>query len=93
MSCITHQRHILKRDGTNRFNRLPAAFDPSFVKIDEKTTDDLKQLILRLAGEIQFYNREKHKDGDWKAFFEDFSRTEEPHIALMLTFLQLYKTI
>jgi hypothetical protein len=91
MGCITHQRHILKRDGTNQFNRLPAAFDPSFVKIDEKkSTGDLLQLITNFASQVQFYNRENQQDGDWLAFFEDFSRDNEPHIALMLTFLKLF---
>ncbi len=90
MGCITHQRHILKRDGTNQFNRLPAAFDPSFVKIDEKSTGDLLQLITSFASQVQFYNRENQKEGDWLAFFEDFSRENEPHIALMLTFLKLF---
>lgn len=90
MGCITHQRHILKRDGTNQFNRLPAAFDPSFVKIDEKSTGELLQLITNFASQVQFYNRENQKEGDWQDFFEDFSRDNEPHIALMLTFLKLY---
>lgn len=90
MSCISQQRHILKRDGTNRFDRLPAAFNPSFVKIDEKPVDALLQLIQNLAGEIQYYNAENQPDGDWKVFFEDVSKTQEPHIALLLTFLRLY---
>jgi hypothetical protein len=90
MGCITHQRHILKRDGTNQFNRLPAAFDPSFVKIDEKSTGDLLRLIQNFAAQVQFYNRKNQKEGDWQAFFADFSRDNEPHIALMLTFLKLF---
>ncbi len=90
MGCITHQRHILKRDGTNQFNRLPAAFDPSFVKIDEKSTGDLLRLITSFSAQVQFYNRENQKEGDWQAFFEDLSRDNEPHIALMLTFLKLF---
>ncbi|MBE0638624.1 MAG: hypothetical protein IH598_08890 [Bacteroidales bacterium] len=91
MACITNIRHILRRDGTNRFDRLPAAFDPSYVQIDEKTTDDLLQLISEFAGQIQFYNRECRRDGDWQPFFTDFSRQHEPHIALVLTFLKLFQ--
>lgn len=91
MACITNIRQILKRDGTNQFDRLPEAFNPSYVKIDEKTNEDLLQLISDFAGQVQFYNRENAKDGNWQAFFEDFSREYEPHIALMLTFLKLFQ--
>lgn len=91
MACITHIRHILKRDGTNQFNRLPAAFDPSFVKIDEKTSGDLLQLISNFSKHVQYYNTNSLKDGDWQVFFDDFSRQHEPHIALMLTFLKLFQ--
>lgn len=89
MACITNIRHILKRDGTNQFDRLPEAFNPAYAKIDEKTNEDLLQLISDFAGQVQFYNRENARDGNWQAFFEDFSRENEPHIALMLTFLKL----
>ncbi len=91
MACITHIRHILKRDGVNQFDRLPDAFDPFYVKIDEKHNEELMQLIAGLAAHVQFYNSNNLKDGDWRPFFEDFSKQHEPHIALMHTFLKLFQ--
>lgn len=91
MACITHIRHILKRDGANQFDRLPEAFAPSYVKIDEKHNEELLELIAGLAQHVQFYNNNNLKDGNWQVFFEDFSKHHEPHIALMHTFLMLYR--
>ncbi len=91
MACITHIRHILRRDGVNQFDRLPIAFDPSYVKIDEKTNDDLLMLIKNFSKHVQYYNINNLKEGDWQVFFDDFGRKHEPHIALMLTFLKLFQ--
>ena len=91
MGCITHQRHILKRDGTSQSDRLPEAFDPAYARIDERSADELLQLLKDFSELVQYYDHSNQLNGDWKDFFMDFNKTHEPHIALMLTFLKLFK--
>lgn len=89
MACISNIKHILQRDGTNQSDRILPALYPDYVKLDERSHEQLLQLIKDFSKQVQFYNRDNVKDGDWSLFFDDFSRTSEPHIALMLTFLKL----
>lgn len=90
MACISNIKHILQRDGTNQSDRIPPALYPDYVRLDERSYEQLLQLVKDFSKQVQFYDRDNKKDGDWSMFFDDFSRTAEPHIALMLTFLRLF---
>ena len=85
--CITHIRNLLQRDGTNQFERLLDALRPEFVMIDEKKQKDLEEFFKGFSKEVQYYNLNNLPDGDWQCFFQDLTRTCEPHIALMMTFI------
>ncbi len=61
-------KNPLVRDGTSRTQRLLKALSPSYVLPDEHTFSDLINIAKRLALNIQCYNNDNQRDGDWLAF-------------------------
>lgn len=89
-----NNKNILQRDGTSQSQRLLAALLPSYVDVDERSMEDFRAFAIKFAEEIQFYDLTDSPDLDWVAFFtksisED--QKNEPHYALFITLLELYK--
>lgn len=94
MSDNCNKKNILQRDGTSQSQRLLAALLPSYVSVDERSMDDFRAFAQNFATEIQFFDLTNSPDGNWVDFFvksiaED-QRTE-PHYALFIAMLELYK--
>lgn len=94
MSDNCNNKNILQRDGTSQSQRLLSALLPSYIPVDERSMDDFRAFAERFATEIRFYDLANAPDGDWVDFFtksiaED-QRTE-PHYALFISLLELYK--
>ncbi|MEO1053667.1 MAG: hypothetical protein AAFX87_23730 [Bacteroidota bacterium] len=93
MSESCQNKNLVARDGTSQQQRLYKALLPSYVAVDERKIEDLKTFVLEYAEEIQYYNLSNDPDGDWVNFFlkqKDVDVTE-PHYALFLAFLELFK--
>jgi hypothetical protein len=60
----------LVRHGTGQAERLPAALDPAYVKVDERGPDDLLCFVQRYASLLQYYDSENRPAGDWRPFVE-----------------------
>src|SRR5687768_9788227 len=94
MSTHCHINHFLQRDGTSQQQRLLNALLPEYVSVDERKIRDLQNFALRYAREIKYYDAANSEQGDWEAFFNkeiDPDQRTEPHYALFLAFLQLFK--
>lgn len=94
MSDNCNNKNILQRDGTSQSQRLLAALLPSYINVDERSMDDFRAFAQRFATEIQFYNLSDAPDGDWVNFFvKSISEDQktEPHYALFIALLELYK--
>lgn len=94
MSNNCHSNHLLQRDGTSRHQRLLKALLPEYVAVDERKIKDLESFALKYAREIQYYDSVNEKNGDWEVFFNknaDTAQRTEPHYALFLSFLQLFR--
>ncbi len=94
MSDNCNNKNILQRDGTSQSQRLLAALLPSYVSVDERSMDDFRAFAQQFATEIQYYNLADAREGDWVDFFtksiaED--QKTEPHYALFIALLELYK--
>jgi hypothetical protein len=63
--------HPLQREGTYQFERYPAALSPDYVKLDERTTEELLVQAARFAECVIYYNDQNLQDGDWTQFFEE----------------------
>lgn len=94
MSDNCNNKNILQRDGTSQSQRLLAALLPSYVAVDERSMDDFRAFAQRFATEIQFYNLADAGEADWVDFFTKSISEEqktEPHYALFIALLDLYK--
>jgi hypothetical protein len=89
-----NNKNSLQRDGTSQNQRLLAALLPGYVSVDERSMEDLIAFARKFAEEIQYYNLADATHGDWTAFFaksiSEDQRTE-PHYALFISFLELFK--
>ncbi|MEL6537978.1 MAG: hypothetical protein AAFQ98_21350, partial [Bacteroidota bacterium] len=77
----------LQRDGTHQFQRLAQALEEDYVKIEDRSEQELLSYAARLAKHIQYYNAENVPDGDWSVFFE--AEDAQPQKALFLGFVKL----
>jgi len=87
---------LLTRDGTSQQQRLLKSLLPGYVAVDERSFDDLKNFVINFAKEIQYYDKNNSKTGNWENFFkakvkDTSNRYTEPHYALFLAFLKLFK--
>lgn len=96
MSNNCRDNNLLQRDGTSRQQRLLKALLPGYVAVDERKIEDLISFVRKYARQVRFYPREE-TGGDlenWENFFEkelDPGQRTEPHYALFLAFLQLFR--
>jgi len=60
-----------KNKGTSQLTRRFEAIDSSYVRIDERSFEDMLVFTSELSKLINFYNEEDKIDGDWSYFFAD----------------------
>jgi len=73
MSSINNINSKRKQNvcGTRQCDRFPRALSNDYVKIDERTFEDLIQQLSEYAKKVNFYNDENKEDGDWEPFFKE----------------------
>ncbi|MBL4703147.1 MAG: hypothetical protein JKY54_01415, partial [Flavobacteriales bacterium] len=86
----------LKWDGTSQHKRILKALDPSSAPIDGRSTQDLIDFASNFAEEIKYFDKGNSEVGDWTNFFNSKiadleNQKTEPHYALFLAFLELFK--
>ncbi len=89
-----NNKNALQRDGTSQSQRLLAALLPSYVSVDERSMEDFISFTKNFATEIQYFNLADAPEGDWVGFFTKSISEEqktEPHYALFIGFLKLFK--
>ncbi|QHS58854.1 baseplate J/gp47 family protein [Chitinophaga agri] len=80
------------RDGVSQSERKLDALLPSYVKIDERSQEDLLLFLSELATQFNYYNFQHEIEGDWSEFLQadvlimvtaisrlDFTRWQEQH--------------
>ena len=82
MRRFSEIEHPLKRDGTSQDDRFLAALDPTAVKVDERTDEDILAFAFRYASQVSYYDDQLQLD-DWTAFFQ---RSIPVQIALISKF-------
>jgi hypothetical protein len=101
MTKICETRNPLQRDGVSKEQRLLPALDPDKIKLDDRTEEDLVHFAHQLAAELNFYDLDGEVKGNWLNFLRKISEQpasewgktadHEPHVALFLTFLKLFR--
>ncbi len=92
---------LLKRDGQTQPHRMPQWLTPERVPVDSRTTEDLWIYVQKIAGEMNFFDTSTNEaNGTWNEFFDlplaeikklEASHAVPPHLALLYSFLKLYK--
>lgn len=88
-------KNPLKRDGTSQQQRLLKALLPGYIAVDERSMGDLIEFVKQYAKEINFFNINNDAINNWEKFFNKSIDTKnqitEPHYALFIAFLKLFK--
>lgn len=95
-------QNLIFQLGQSQDDRLPKELEIQFADIDEQTTADLLQLTKAFSEFVNYYrNNPEIPAGNWSNFFPAETTIEEllksesantpPHLALFVTFLELYK--
>ncbi|MEB2783080.1 baseplate J/gp47 family protein [Algoriphagus persicinus] len=85
----------LPGNGTSRAQRLIDSLLPDYVRVDERKMEDLQAFAVKIAGELKFIeNGGSGSAKDWSGFFNQKIQENQltnPHFALFLAFLKLFK--
>ena len=60
----------LIHDGISQLERQLESLRPDYVKVDERSPQELLQLLARLSSQFNYYNFLNQPDGTWKEFFQ-----------------------
>lgn len=98
MSKLCDNNNPLFRDGTSQKQRLVKALLPDYVSVDERDMNDLIEFVNKFTSLIQYYNINNESDGTWKElmvdqFIDTANEKTEPHYALFIAFLELFKFV
>ena len=88
----TYQNPLV-RDGQSQDNRSLEALLPDYVKVDERSREDLMAYAEEYTGLIHYYNEENKQDGTWQDFFQQNTSPDQPHYALFLAFTWLFRVL
>ena len=84
----------LQRDGTSQNQRLLEALLPENNPIDERSLEDLLDYLQKYAELLLYYDVNNFPAGNWQEFIElgtpDKAPEHPPHMALLLSFLNLF---
>ena len=84
-------RNPLVRDGDSQNDRLLKALMPDYVKVDERSRNDLVCFAKKYAKLIQYYDKNHLRTSSWEVFFNDETKKDQPHFTLFLAFLRLFR--
>jgi hypothetical protein len=96
-------KSVLKASGQSQSDRTALALSSDYVAIDAWTKSDLMDYMKAFAKHINFYKDDSEVPfGDWQSFFpfakansqqfiEEQAPNVTPHMALLQTFVELYK--
>jgi hypothetical protein len=86
----------LLRDGTSQQQRLLKSLLPSYVSVDERSMEELISFASEFGKEIKYFGLNNLANGSWSDFFtkqviDRVNQTTQPHYALFIAFLELFK--
>lgn len=96
-------QNIIFQLGQSQDERTPKELEIHFADVDERTPEELLLFTKKIAEFVNYYqNNIAESSGDWTTFFpydkttvrrllESEDANISPHLALFLTFLELYK--
>ena len=71
MIMATSTTYLWNNSGTKQSDRLPKALSGDYVKIDERSFDDLLAQMAEYAKRLVYFDDNMNPSGDWTEFFKD----------------------
>ncbi|MEO9481950.1 MAG: hypothetical protein ABJG47_00800 [Ekhidna sp.] len=62
--------HIVRLFAASQRTLSSQYLDPSSIKIDDRSTQELLSFMAELSKQFWYYNENGHRDGDWSSFFQ-----------------------
>lgn len=79
---MSNKEIICNRKGTRQSDRLPSALSENYLKIDERSFNDLIHHVAEYAKKVNFYGDNDELDGNWEPFFKEIYNYESQSIEL-----------
>lgn len=79
---MSNKEIIGSRKGTRQSDRLPSALSENYLKIDERSFNDLIHHVAEYAKKVNFYGDNDELDGNWEPFFKEIYNYESQSIEL-----------
>lgn len=74
----TIYRSLLRSDGIGQLQRLPAALEEDYVKLEDLSVAQQILKLHQLSKELRFYNTDLSVGNDWSALFKRFRSNSPP---------------
>ena len=71
MNMATPTSSLWNNNGTKQSDRLPKALSGDYVKIDERSFDDLLAQMAEYAEHLTYFDDNMNPSGNWREFFKD----------------------
>ena len=72
MNLSTINRFLRSADGVSQLQRSFAALSTDYVRMDERSQQELVMFWLAIAKEVRFFDPSNQAAGDWAAFFQEY---------------------
>lgn len=79
---MSNNKNIGSHKGTRQSDRLPSALSDNYLKIDERSFNDLIHHIAEYAKNVNFYGDNDELDGNWEPFFKEIYNYDSQSIEL-----------
>ncbi len=71
MIMATPTTYLWNNSGTKQSDRLPKALSGDYVKMDERSFDDLLTQMAKYAERLTYFDDNMNPSGNWREFFKD----------------------
>lgn len=79
---MSNNKNIGSHKGTRQSDRLPSALSDNYLKIDERSFNDLIHHVSEYAKKVNFYGDNDELDGNWEPFFKEIYNYDSQSIEL-----------
>ena len=80
---MSENLELFYRDGTSQLQRIQAALQEDYIRIEERTIEDWLKFAQKYAEELNYYDADNQLNGNWQAFLNGSVAVED-----MLHYLQ-----
>ena len=80
----TKEIYTSTHHGTRQSDRLPKAMAEDYIRIDERSFQDMVQQLYCYSRRLKFFNGSNQTDGNWESFFHSIATYDSQHKTYLL---------